>query len=298
MLCRTVFSVSLLALFASAGHAQVVYPDGTPVPESVQIRVGIEYGRAGEESLLLDLARPKVSADPLPCVVVIHGGAWRAGTRQVHLKDIGRLAERGYVAASVSYRFCPQHTFPAQIEDVKCAVRYLRANADTINLDPQRIGAVGFSAGAHLAMLLGVMDPADGLEGQGGWGDQSSKVQVVVAFAGPTALDAPDIPEVSKPLVRDFLGGTADEKADLYRKASPVTYVTKGDAPMLLFQGTNDPLVPYTQAYRMLEAMQAAGVEGRVEFLVGAGHGWGDPERERTFQAMFEFLDRYLKPAK
>lgn len=275
--------------------AQQQFPDGTPVPDSIQIRLNVKYGQAADEALLMDLAWPKVSAERLPGVVMIHGGAWRAGQRQAHLKDVGRLAERGYVAATVSYRFCPRYVFPAQVEDVKCAVRYLRAHAETYNLDPNRIGAVGFSAGAHLAMLLGSMDREDGLEGEGGWADQSSKVQVVVAFAGPTELDAPDIPEVSRPLVRDFLGGSPDEKRDAYRRASPVSYVSRGDAPMLLFQGTSDPLVPYTQAIRMLERMREAGIEGRIEFLVGAGHGWGNPERDRTYAAMFEFLDRYLK---
>lgn len=288
-----VLSVAVFGGTSAMGQLQL--PDGTPVPDQVQMRVDVTYGTGGDEPLRMDMAWPRDVTQPLPCVVVIHGGAWRAGNRQVHLKDIVRFAERGYVAATIQYRLCPKHTFPAQIEDVKCAVRYLRAHAENYHIDPARIAAVGFSAGAHLAMLLGTMGPEDGFEGSGGWPDQNSQVQVVVAFAGPTALDAPDIPEASKPLVRDFLGGTVEEKAQVYRQASPVTYVSRGDAAMLLFQGTKDPLVPYTQAYRMIEKLTEAGVDGRAEILIGAGHGWANPERERTYEAMFAFVDRYLK---
>jgi acetyl esterase/lipase len=276
-------------------YAQRQLPDGTPIPDSVELRQDIVYGKGGEEVLYLDMAWPRDASSRLPCVIFIHGGAWRAGTRLAHIKDVVRSAERGYVAATVQYRFCPKYTFPAQVEDVKCAVRFLRAHAEQYNIDPSRIGAVGFSAGAHLAMLLGTMGKEDGLEGEGGWQEESSQVQVVVSFAGPTALDAPDIPDASKPLVRDFLGGTVEEKPELYRRASPVTYVSPGDAVTLLFQGTKDPLVPHTQAYRMIDRLTEAGVAGRAELLVGAGHGWGNPERDRTYEAMFAFLDQHLK---
>ncbi|MCL6503870.1 MAG: alpha/beta hydrolase [Pirellulales bacterium] len=266
---------------------------------AVQFQPDIQYGTGGGEPLLLNLARPKLdeaarqARGPLPAVVCIHGGGWQGGNRS-HFDELARqFAARGYVAATISYRLAPKHVFPAQIEDCKCAVRWLRAKASELGVDPERIGAVGGSAGAHLAMMLAVMDPADGLEGEGGWPDQSSKVQAAVSFVGPTNLVG-SFPPVSTAILHTFLGGSMEEKLELYRKASPITYVNAGDAPLLLFAGTKDPLVPYDQAFQMTTALHEAGVPGRVELLIGAGHGWAGKEMERTLRATFEFLDEQL----
>jgi hypothetical protein len=128
----------------------------------------------------------------------------------------------------------PKGTYPAQIEDVKCAVRHLRANADKYGIDKDRIGAIGFSAGAHLSLLLGTMDKADGLEGEGGHTDQSSKVQAVVSYFGPTDLTQPDLPDIVKGMLNDLVGGKVADKLDVAKSASPITYVDSADAPTLL----------------------------------------------------------------
>lgn len=283
-----------LACRAASASAQGAPTATARPPEGVAYERAIEYGRGGAERLYLDLARPQQATEAAPCVVVIHGGAWRGGDKTAHTDLIFKLAQAGYVAATIQYRFCPENPFPAQIEDAKCAVRFLRANADRYRIDPTRIGGVGFSAGAHLAMLLGVMGANDGLEGDGGWAEFDSQLQAVVGFFGPTDLTADDLPPVSRQLVKDFLGGGPDERPQAYRAASPVSYVTKGDAPLLLFQGTRDPLVPHTQAYRMIEAMTKAEVAGRVELLVGHGHGWGGAELDHSVQQTFKFFDRHL----
>jgi acetyl esterase/lipase len=267
-------------------------------PPDVQFSPDVVYGTGGGEELKLNLSRPKDAAKKkLPCVVFIHGGGWAHGDRSVHNDGTWKIAQFGYVSATVGYRLTPKHRFPAQIHDVKAAIRFLRAKSDEYGLDPDRIAVVGFSAGAHLAMLLGVTQKEDGLEGDGGKPEQSSKVQAVVAFFGPTDLTADDLPEHVKPIMASLIGGTLSEKPDDYRKASPITYVSAGDAPMLLFQGTKDPLVPHTQAYRMLDAMTKAGVAGRGELLVGAGHGWfvESPEFKRTIEATLAFLQQHLK---
>jgi acetyl esterase/lipase len=255
----------------------------------------VEYGKAGDVSLRMDIARPDKADGLRPCVVVIHGGAWRSGNRSAHTNICLQLAQRGYVAATISYRFCPEHTFPAQIEDAKCAVRFLRASAEKYQIDKERFGAIGASAGAHLSMLLGVMDEADGLEGEGGSPGESSKVDAVVSFFGPTDLAADDLPEVSKGLVKDFIGGTPEEKAEAYRQASPLSYVTTGDAPILLLQGTKDVLVPHSQAYKMAEAMTEKKIPGRVEVYIGAGHGWGGSDLVDSLEESYEFFDKHLK---
>jgi acetyl esterase/lipase len=228
-------------------------------------------------------------------LVYIHGGGWAGGKKADLDKAIRGAAARGYLTVSVGYRLAPKHLFPAQVEDVKCAVRWLRAHADELGIDPERIGAVGFSAGAHLAMMLGFMDKDDGLEGEGGWPDQSSKVQVVVAYFGPTNLDD-EYPEVSKNIVKQFIGGTREDKRDVYRRASPATYINSGDSPVLIFQGTSDVLVPHNQAIQIVDALAKAGVPGRIEIMLGANHGWGGQELDRTLEATAEFFDERLKP--
>jgi acetyl esterase/lipase len=255
----------------------------------------IVYTKVGSTELKLDLARPALGEGPFPAILVIHGGAWRGGNKADVGPILPEFVQRGYVAISPQYRLCPQEKFPAQVHDVKAAVRWIKANAKKYRIDPGRIGAIGFSAGGHLALMLGVTGPDDGLEGDVSAGAPDSKVQAVVNYFGPTDLGAPDIPDVSKPLVKDFLGAAPPEKPELAAKASPRTYVSRGDAPTLTFQGTKDPLVPFTQAIKLAEAMTAAGVPGRVELLVGAQHGWGGAELERTRAETFRFFDRYLR---
>lgn len=299
----TALAAALLAMAplprAAATHAPPATPASQPEPAPAASGIAwlpdIVYGQGGGVDLQLNLARPDSSGDSRhPCIVIIHGGGWRAGHRRAH-DDLAReLAKRGYVAATVSYRFCPEHVFPAQVEDVKCAVRYLRAHADEHHLDPQRIGAIGFSAGAHLSMMLGAVDLEAGLEGEGGWAEESSKVQAVVSFFGPTDFVI-EYPPQSVNLVRDFHGGTMEEQAGAYRQASPVNHVDAGDAPMLLFQGTIDPLVLWPQATRMGEALTQAGVSGRVELLLGKGHGWTGAELLRTLEGAVTFFDEHLK---
>lgn len=286
--------LAIVAIWASPSFTQ----EKTP-PPGVIFEPDIVYGTGDGTELKLDMARPEKLDKAVPCIVVIHGGAWRGGNKSIHVggpfPGIFDFAKEGYVSVSVGYRLIPKTRFPGQVEDVKCAVRFLRANADKYKIDPERIGAIGFSAGAHLSMMLGVMDKEDGLEGNGGHPDQSSKVQAVVAYFGPTEMTADDIPQQSIPLVTDFIGGSKADKLADWKRASPITYVTSGDAPTLIFQGTKDPLVPHTQATKYADALTAAGVPGRIELLIGAGHGWIGKDLERTKQQHMEFFSQQLE---
>ena len=260
----------------------------------IEVARNVVYGTGAGEELQLDMASPKGLDHPVPAVVVIHGGGWMGGKRQDMAQVMERIARHGYVAATVSYRLAPEHRFPCQVEDVKCAVRHLRANAEALNIDPDRIGAIGVSAGAHLAMMLGTMDSADGMEGEGGNPDQSSKVQAVVSFVGPVNLVMPSYTETQERILEAFFGGKPLHKQADCRRASPLTYVNKGDAPMLLFFGSKDPLISVSQAYEISDAMTEAEIPGRVEVLVGAEHGWGGDEMERTMQSSIRFFDKQL----
>ncbi len=257
----------------------------------------VVYTKPGTDELKLDVSRPAPKEGLFPAVLVIHGGAWRQGSKADVRAIAGEFAKRGYVAVAPQYRFCPKDAFPAQVHDVKAAVRWIKSNASKYQVDPDRVGAIGFSAGGHLALMLGVTGPADGLEGNVPAGAPDSRIKAVVNYFGPSDLAATDLPDICKPWVRDFLGGTPQEKPDAAAKASPLTFVSKDDAPVLTFQGTKDPLVPYNQAIKLADKMTTAGLPGRVELLLGAQHGWAGPELDRTIDETFQFLDRHLKPA-
>ncbi len=296
VIVAALFSVPLLA--QEPEKKQPPPPKPLPkAPAGILFERDVVYGKTGDVELKLNLARPETTDGPRPCVLVIHGGGWAAGDRIQHDKNTWDFVQRGYVSATIGYRFAPKYLFPAQVEDVKCAVRFLRANAEKFGIDPERFGAVGFSAGGHLSLMLGVMDKADGFEGDGGWADQSSKVQTVVNFFGPTDLTM-EYPEASRGIVKNWIGGTMAEKPDAYKAASPVTYINTGDAPILSFQGTKDHLVPHNQVYRLTDVMTAAGVAGRAEFLVGAGHGAPLFDWQYTSNEMFAFFEKQLRPKK
>ena len=262
----------------------------------LETRNDVTYATVEGQELKLDLAWPKGLDHAVPAVVVIHGGGWSAGKRQDMAGFMREAAAHGFVSATVSYRLTPKHPFPAQVEDVKAAVRYLRAHADELKIDPKQIGALGVSAGAHLAMMLGTMDSGDGLEGNGGNPEQPSKVQAVVSFVGPCNLVRDDYSQMATQILQAFVGGPPTEKKTECRQASPITYVNKGDAPILLFFGTKDPLISFDQAFEMATALTKAEVPARVELIVGAGHGWLGEEMARTIHASLAFFDDKLKP--
>lgn len=307
--CNSAVGAALLALQVLAAGRALAEEKAPEAPKlEIDVQENVQYGTGAGEPLTLHLAKPKGLSGKAPCLVVIHGGGWMFGDKKMHLPEIKQAAADGFVAASVGYRFAPKHKFPAQIEDCKCAIRYLRAHADEIGLDPERIAAVGFSAGAHLSMLLGVMDASDGLEGDGGWAGQSSKVQCVVSYFGPTNLTNTDINATAareildeksiRNILENFVGGKPEEHLDLLKAASPLTYVGAGDAPILMFQGTKDNLVPYDQSFEMVTALSQSGVPGRVELLLGHRHGWFGEELARTREATFDFIRQQLNGKK
>ena len=256
----------------------------------------VVYGTAQGTPLLLDLAMPGTGNGPFPVVVFLHGGGWSEGNRQEMNHFIEGVAGLGYVGVTVEYRLVPAARFPAQIEDCKAAVRWLRANAAKFRINPERIGVVGFSAGGHLASMLGVTGKNDGLEGAGGNPDQSSRVQAVVSFFGLTDFSTRDWPsDLENGVIEPFLGGSFANHADEYRRASPITYVTSDAPPFLFFHGSEDKLVPVDQSKRLGEKLRNAGVFVEVNVLEGEGHGFTDATNQKTMRRMLDFLDAHLK---
>jgi acetyl esterase/lipase len=265
----------------------------------VTLERGIVFGKGGTQELHLDLARPRQQEGPLPAVVCIHGGGWVAGGREQMEKTIQVLASRGYVAVAPDYRLAPAARFPAAIEDCKAAVRWLRANAERYQVRSDRIGAMGFAAGGHLACLLGLTERGDRLEGQGGHAEQLSRVQAVVSLFGPTDLTQPGWSEEAlRQNLVPFLGGTPLQKSEAYRKASPLTYAgRKNPPPFLLVHGTEDRLVPFKQVQDLADRLQQVGGSVRILPLVGAGHASSDRQQQReSIARMLLFFDDNLKP--
>ena len=284
----------ILCTMASLTLPAVAPPDDGP---ALREESGLVFGKGGDADLKLDLAMPADGDGPFPAVVCIHGGGWVGGDRTQMSQTIRALARRGYVAVSPDYRLAPQANFPAPVEDCKAAVRWLRANAVKYKIDPNHIGAVGFASGGHLACMLGVTDKDDGLEGTGGNADQSSRVQAVVSFFGPTDLAAKDWgKDVAARNLIPLLGGTAEDRPEAYRKASPLTYAGKTSAPLLLIHGAEDKMVPVDQSRKLYAMIAAAGGSATLIVVEGEGHGFRPEKLRESLVQMITFFDKQLKP--
>jgi acetyl esterase/lipase len=283
-----------LSLFSAFAFAQ----PGTRLPEGTRAFRDMAYVTSGHERQKLDLFVPAGATNPLPLIIWIHGGAWFAGSKE-NCPAL-RYLDRGYAVASINYRLSQHAIFPAQIEDSKAAVRWLRAHAKEYNLDPARFSAWGSSAGGHLVALLGTSGDVKEFE-VGENLDASSRVQAVVDWFGPTDFiqmskysptnapfnhDAVDSPESR------LIGGAIQQHKEKVARANPITYIGKDDPPFLIMHGDKDNIVPYQQSELLHEALQKAGVGTTLKIIAGAGHGFGGAEIDRQ---VAEFFDKHLR---
>lgn len=236
----------------------------------------LEYAKVGETALKLDLYVPAGVKSP-PVIVWVHGGAWRSGSKkEVPLLP---LTARGFAVASVDYRLSPVAKFPAQIHDIKAAIRFLRAKAGEFGLG-DRFAITGGSAGGHLAALVGVSNGSKELEGEvGEFREHSSDVQAIVVFYGASNLttilaqSTPHGLSVRGPALELLLGGKPEANVDVARLASPVFHVDKADPPLLWFHGDHDPQMPINQAHEMVGAYKKQELPATLEVVYGGAHG-------------------------
>jgi acetyl esterase/lipase len=304
----SVLAVSLcLAVLDASGQAAAAkgkMPPPPVVPEGVKAYRDLAYVEGGHERHKLDLFVPEQAPQPLPVIIWIHGGGWTGGDKSGCPPLRQGFAQRGYAIASLNYRLSQHAIFPGQIEDCKAALRWLRAHAKTYNLNAERFGVWGSSAGGHLVALLGTSGDVKEFD-VGAHRELSSRVQCVMDDYGPTdftQMDAHRIPSAT--LVHNsptspesrLIGGLITEPGNAAKvaRANPVTYVTKDDPPFLIVHGDEDPLVPHHQSEMLFDALKAAGVRVRLNTVQGGGHGagFGGAELEKMRR---DFLELHLK---
>lgn len=295
----------------AAGHLLAQINESAPGSAAAESDLEIQdvvVGKGGGSNLRAAIVAPKTAATLMPAVIWIHGGGWKGGTYKGDLTLPKLLAAHGYFCLSIEYRVVKTAQWPAQIEDCKLAVRWLRANAAKYNVDPNRIAAAGASAGGHLAACLGTMVDIKEYEGSGGNPGVSSAVQAVVDFYGPTDFVTPGIySEQATQLTEGLMGKPLAGNEELWKSGSPVFYVKAGAPPMLLIHGDVDGAIPLAQSTVFAEALKKAGVPCEFIVVKRGGHGLClNPKPNLTMKpteaeittSMINFLDKYLKTPK
>ena len=274
-----------------------------PAESEPRVIADVEYARVGDQRLMLDLHLRRKSAraaDAPPLVVWVHGGAWRSGSRKN--MPLGGLVERGYAVASVDYRLSPVARFPAQVHDIKAAIRFLRARRGEYGYDATRIAIAGDSAGGHLAALVGMTSGNADLEGTvGEHPSEKSDVEAIVSLYGMSNLttilaqSTPHGLSVRVPALQLLLGAQPQDAPDLARLASPVFHADAGDPPLLLIHGDQDPQAPINQSLELQGRYEALKLPHRLVVLHGSAHGGKDFFDAERSELMASFLAQHLK---
>lgn len=254
------------------------------------------YCVQGGESLQMTVFEPAWRHHDTPAVVQVHGGGWVVGSRLFSLahSPVARaLVSHGLVVASIDYRMAPQFVWPAEIQDVACAVRSLRAHARMLGIDPEHIGLFGSSAGGQLVSLLGT-DPDDTSWSSGPYRDESDRVQAVVDEFGPEDLTTGGWSSYMNRLVERAFGVDAGQRVGVLEQASPALHIGPGDPPFLVAQGTADRIVPPSQSEELAGRLEAAHVPTELVLVRGGGHGLGNPGEEPSAGSIDQDVVRFL----
>lgn len=302
--------VILFIGLCSASFAQQIQPESRGTYGPAQVAYNIVYATVDNgRELHLDLYQPEV-ANNNPVVLWIHGGGWSRGNKRTARQSLTQsLVSNGFTVAALEYRLSGEAVFPAQIHDVKRAVRFLRRNAKELKIDAERMAAWGISAGGHLSALLATTDHTDGLEPPLAAGEEpvSTRIQAAASWVGPMDLRpaAGANPQARAfSIVGSFLGKSYAEDPAVYALASPVTHVSPDDPPVFIVQGRQDALVHFSQALKLDAALTKAAVVHKLLMVEGMGHGrallFGKPmapSREEIRDAFVVFLKEHLRVA-
>lgn len=302
--------ILVFTVLTTVALAQSAKPAPKPftLPAGMKMEKDIAYIADGDEAQKLDLYLPEKPADkPLPLIVHIHGGGWRAGNK--FPCPVSAMVLKGYAVASVEYRFSQKAVFPAQIQDCQAAIRWLRAHSKEYNFDTERLGAVGGSAGGHLSALVGTAGGKKAFASIGGHADQSDSVQAVCDIYGPADFSSVVQQAAEDKNVKNIFAfntpsdpysGLIGTKLDDKPKAdavSPVHYVSPDNPPFLILHGTHDTLVPYAQSVQLEAVLKKNGVAVWLQTLPGSGHGGPAFGKPAVLQLMQNFFDKHLKGA-
>lgn len=277
----------------------IILPVSLSAAAQPQVVNDIVYARVGARSLHLNLMLPAGQpSKPRPAIIWFHGGGWCMGDYHDAFASAYGLSDLGYVTGSVEYRLSAEAKYPAQIQDCKAAIRFLRANASKYGIDPDRIGVWGGSAGGHLVALLGTTGGIRQLEGDEGNLDYSSRVQAVCDLFGPTDLSESGmkgyIPQVVG-MVEALLGGPVKDHRGLARLASPVEFASKDDPPFLILHGDQDPLVPISQSEELYNALERVGADAKLVRVKHGGHGFAPTGTEPSLGEIKKLIQDFFK---
>lgn len=267
-------------------------------PADVVIERDINYTSMPHGKLGMDIVRPK-AAGKYPGIVLIHGGGFSGGNRGMEMPMAIKLAQNGYVAATVDYQLTPMFQFPAPVYNVKAAVRYLRAHAAKFNIDKEHLAAIGFSAGGTWSQFLAVTRNMPQFEGTGGSREESSSVDCVISYYGRSDMRrAYDGSHNAATALPALLGGDREHALDAHFRGSPINWINPDSAPILAIHGTRDQNVPFEQSVILVERMRSMGIEAELETIAEATHGFPKAvDADRAFARSLDFLNRKLKPA-
>ncbi len=289
--------ILLAAIASTPAFAQ---PNRGPrTPEGVKAYRNVAYVEDGHDRQKLDLYMPE-SEHPLPVIIWVHGGGWQGGSKDGCPPLRAGYTEKGFAVTSIGYRLSGDVVFPAQIEDCKAAIRWLRAHAEEHNLDPKRFGVWGSSAGGHLVALLGTSGDVEGFD-VGPHLDQSSRVQAVCDYYGPTDFKVFVTTPRYESHARDnspeakLLGGAVLENSDKVARVNPITYASNDDPPFLIVHGDKDGTVPLNQSQLLFDALKEAGVPVHFHTIHGAGHGGPAFNEPPIADMVRKFFEKRLK---
>lgn len=241
-----------------------------PIPDEIVENKDLVYKEIEDRSLKLDIYHLRTIKKAKPVLVFIHGGAWKKGNKKDYRRYLVDYAMKGYITVTVQYSLANEAKFPAALNDVKCAIQWIKENSDKYFIDPDKIAVIGGSAGGHLAMMLGYSQGSPKFENECLDNKYNTSVQAIVNIYGPTDLTTEYA--ISQSSVEYFLGKKYLEDKDIYRDASPISYLSPDDPPTLIFHGTLDELVPISQADSLKSKLDKVGIPAEYHRLEGWPH--------------------------